>query len=306
MKPLTLLHVFAILSLSTSLYSQSILYGVSGGDSGSVISINPTTGESIVIGMPIPGKGITGMDFDSNNRMIVTTNRRNGNPQVLEIALNDASVISVISDILIGGIPQAVADIAIQPGTDMMYAITASDFFGDPLLPNSLIKVDLSSGMTTVVRNALLPTGGGTGYISLAFAPNGVLYGLQSAGFGVTPNLITIDPNDGSILTTIPVSISEGVMGLGWDPINNRLIGSSCCFTGGAGTQLVEVDFGTGTMNIVGTFSTTRVHDLAFGPAPPPEVIPTLSEWGIIVLMLILLIGGIVAIRQRNNDLVTR
>ena len=73
--------------------AQIVMYGALGGtnegadDGGAIVTINQTTGAVTVLGTPITGAGITGIDFDSQ-RLFGVTSRYPSGARLIQINPN--------------------------------------------------------------------------------------------------------------------------------------------------------------------------------------------------------------------------
>ena len=111
-----------------------------------------------VIGTPVPGGSITGIDFTSNgtlygflsNGVLVTINPTTG-------ALN-----STIGQVTLGGNAIQLTDMAIQPGTNTIFGTTVSAGLGQ----NTIVTVNPVTAIATVVGNPGLTLS----FLSIAFS----------------------------------------------------------------------------------------------------------------------------------------
>lgn len=143
-----------------------------------------------------------------------------------------------------------IGDLATQPGTGVV--------FGS--YQGALVTIDTTTG-AVVELPGVLP-GGSNEPGGLAFAADGTLYYI-SAG-----NLYTLDPADGSTLTTTAVSNGQRYMGLGIQP------GSGALYAASRSTQgaIYLIDPSTGAASFVENVSnigcpgTCFLHDIDFEP----------------------------------------
>src|SRR5262249_41115426 len=134
---------------------------------------------------PTVPPGITGLAFTSDYQLWATTTiPRGGSSSSTLEELNVGTGVAISStplNILVG-------DLAVQPVTDTLYAITSG----------GVLYTVSRTGVTTLIGDTGTGRTGG-----LAFAPNGTLYltdFVPSPGTGL--GLFTLNPNTGAILTT--------------------------------------------------------------------------------------------------------
>jgi hypothetical protein len=187
-----------------------------------------------------------------------------------------------------------ILDLAFQPATDILFAISEYDW-NDPLnCLGCLFTIDTSTGEATLVEQLDLGNGLPGG---LAFAADGTLYLTTTipVGFDIRgpTDLIVLDPDTGAILSREDILreyqflvgsppgilvVSTHLSGLGVAP-DGTLMGTSGDFTGDTlvfarvwGTVKDkdgnEIPSETWVWRILGD-SGESLADLAFGPDPP-------------------------------------
>jgi hypothetical protein len=171
----------------------------------------------------------------------------------------------------VGGQGISIADLAIQPGTGVLYGIESREAAGGLGPPfGNLYTIDRNTGVATLVGSTGLEN------VSLAFAPNGTLYATSAAvnpadPFGplIEVQIATIDPATGKVLTAVPTSMFYAA--LAFDGTNGLLVGGT-----GSGNSLVSGDIFTidpATGNQIAHLSDTGldfIGDLDFRPVPEP------------------------------------
>ncbi len=161
--------------------------------------------------------------------------------------------------ITFNGTPISIGDLAIQPGTDLIYGIhsnaDATNF------PGGLVfTIDPSTGTATLVGDS-----GQGSTAGLAFAPDGTFYSLD---FGV---LHTLDPNTAAILTSTQLNFG-GHDGLAIRPSDGALFATRNG-AGTAGDEIRLIDPIAATSTLVGETGAGNASDLAFRVvAPEPAV----------------------------------
>ena len=182
----------------------------------------------------------------------------------------------------------------------------------------NLYVFDVTTDMLVNTFAGVLP-GPGVSFHGLDYAEesNTLFYGDNLNG------IFSVDQNTGMLTNLVP------------NPVNNFEVDPEglCAYYPGsdmAGTGIFEVNLSTGTTNLIvddpsidifladvikaastdglgnslyyGTLNgdIIEVNCPKFDFFPPPPPIPTLGEWGLIILSLLTIVIGIVAIRKRN------
>ena len=183
------------------------------GSTGSIFLISQLDGSQTFIGDPTTQGSISGLAFDSTGKLWGTNNKDLpgcqgsgclGSSELIEINPNTGAFISsvLITD---GTDPVLIQDLATQPGTDIIFGTTAGPSAGTI----ALVTIDRNSGI--VSQKGLIIQS--SPVLSIAFDPNtGTLYGVDASS-----NLHTLNPNDASILNTVPTDgvVSTVALGLG-------------------------------------------------------------------------------------------
>jgi hypothetical protein len=258
--------------------ADTVMYGSLGGhnngdsaNDGGLALVNPATGAVTVIGQPQGVARLGGIAFESTGRLFASTIDAGmfpppvPFPRTSELILLDRNTGALITNI--GrikdstGQAMSISRIAIQPGTDRLFAVRSpndeTDQFG------KLYTVDKTTGVAT-------PVGGpGSFFGAITFAPNGTLYKTAADLDFATDTLInqrleTLDPNTGQILST--VRMVDYLPGLGVRPEDGVLFASN-----GDLSSLFTINPVTGAETLIGTTGNRFVSSLAFGPAPVSE-----------------------------------
>lgn len=263
--------------------AAEILYGGLGGlnngtstNDGALVTVNQTNGAVTIVGHPIgtPPDTITrisGLAFDSAGNLFGSTLYPAGGfpppsgPRSSNlITLNPSNgALLTSTPITAGGISLAIADLAIQPGTNTLFGITNPD--GAGVGPGNLYTINTSTGVGTLIGNT------GFFFDSIAFAPNGTLY-LAAEQLGMmgpdptTNQLDTINPATAMVLTSVSTTDFFGALG----------IRSDGTIFGGNGDQadLFTINPTTGAETLIGDTGTSFIGDLAFST---PETGTTLN-----------------------------
>lgn len=258
---------------ATIAMSDTVMYGGNGGqpsstNDGALVIINQATGAIMVVGNPTGVSRISGLAFDSTGALWGATQASGGFPpppgptSVSDlINLNPANgqlLSSVpIKDTLGTGI--SIADLAVQPGTDMLFGIRGpiDQLNGQ----GNLYTIDKKTGVATLVGNT------GDFFGSIAFAPNGTLYmsaaDLDPMGNIVNQSLKTLNPSNANILSTFPTNDFFGALGI--RPTDGMIFGGT-----GSGHTIFTINPTTGAETLVGDTGLNFVGDIDFTPIPIP------------------------------------
>jgi hypothetical protein len=237
---------------------------------------------------------------------------------------------SVAGPILLGATPVALTGLAVHPQTGVIYGATASS---DATIPRHLVRITPTGAVTDIGTL-------GVSSADIAFSPAGILYmssgasgnlfvvnlgsGLATSlgptsfgsasggGLAVTAGNIGLYlPNGASgVLATLNLTTGAGAAGpaLTGAPIAGGTMNAASVnstgvlyavngnFGGGVG-NLVTINLTTGAVTNIGTLP-PDIDALAF--ALGSEGVPTLSEWAMIVMALLLAATGFLAMRRRG------
>ena len=306
---------FRIAALSSAMLFSSfaaadpVLYGGNGGhpslegaplsiNNGWLVTIDQNTGTVSPIGHPDGVARLSGIAFAGSDLLYGSTLGGGGFPDfppqpnishLIQINPASGALVSDIGQITdgIGGPGIAIADLAIQPGTGILYGIESTEAEGGTKTQlGNLYTINRITGVAALVGTTGLQNA------SLAFAPNGTLYITTAAinpddpsGPFIDVNVDTVDPSTGQIRTTVPTPMFWTA--LAFDPATGLLFAG----TGGGNDltsisgDIFKIDPATG--NVVGHVSTTGqnfVGDLDFRPVPEPINL-TLVATGLAAIM---------------------
>jgi hypothetical protein len=273
------LLLVTIMALAPAGVQGSILFGVNGGHAnpdGSPLSINngwlvivdQTTGAVTPVGHPAGVGKMSGMGFEPNGDLFATALTSVGFPppvptspttELLRLSPATGVLVADIGKVTANGVAIQIADLAVQPGTGVLYGISASSS-GDFGAAGNLYTIN----RTTAVATLLGATGDFFG--STAFAPNGTLYmhsaDLDDMGNIFNTRLKTLNPTNGATLTSVAVADIPGALAV-------RSDGTIFAGNGDAG-DIHIINPITGQETLVGNTGLNFVGDLDFQPVPEP------------------------------------
>jgi hypothetical protein len=257
-----------------------IMYGGLGGhgdgtsmDDGSLVIIDQNTAATTVVGHPAGVARLTGIAFDLNGDLFGSTlvglpvpivfppPPTPGFSDLIEINPANGALITDRGHIRdASGTDLAIADLALQPGTGVLYGISGP-LAGGPPASGKLYTISTTTGVATLVGNT------GHSFGSIAFAPNGTLYmsAADFAGHGpLNPALLTLDPTSGGTMTSIHTADFLGALGI--RPTDGVIFGGS-----GDTGQIFTIDPVSGAETLVGNTGLRFAGDLDFRATPVPE-----------------------------------
>lgn len=254
-----------------------ILYGGLGGhnngdstNDGALAIVDQTTGAVSIVGHPANVNRISGLAFDPNGLLFAATQAGGGFPpppgptgasRLLLLNPNSGAILSnvLISD---GTNGISIADLAVQPGTGVLFGIRSPQ---DQLNGQGrLYTINKTTGLATLVGDT------GDFFGSIAFAPNGTLY-MSSADLDPNDNLTniglkTLNPVNASMLSFVATRDFFGALGI--RPQDGAMFGGT-----GDQASLFIVNPVTGAETLIGSTGSNFVGDLAFQTVPEPATL---------------------------------
>jgi hypothetical protein len=324
MKPRTFARsgLFIFLLLLPAWSGAQVLLGVTAGgqaegwdvDYGSVVLINPGTGDTQVLGQPLGGEGLSGIAVAANGTVYVSTGSAgDGYSHLITIDPTTGALIQDIGQMVDGsGNPCSIGDLSIDPTDDTLYGVAANGNLAGGVAcgvggstGGYLVSIDkVTAEYTLLGRDDSIgnETGGfaftsdGVSHFTLAWRPDSFVHQLNLT--------------DGSFDSSVALSQDLGWFGLGADLDTGLLYGTAtnypdqCCAPEEA--TLYTIDPSDGTVTLVGpTPSGVFIHDVVYDAdgvfvRTEPAPVPTLSAWGLVLLVLV--VGLITVGRMRRTS----
>jgi hypothetical protein len=255
---------------ATSLAQTTLFGGIGrggGANQGEILTIDQANGTGTLVGEGAtdPQAGVTGLAFDSGGRLFASTTNAplfdGTSPLSTLIRIDPLTGVQVA---LIGTIRLAdgtaivINDLAIQPGTDVLFGTVINVTTNT----NNLYTIDKATAVATFI--------GDTGVIgaTLAFGPDGTLY-QTSAQFGdmgfLRGFLNTLDPTTAAVLTTSAPFTDAHIGALAVRPTDGVIFASS-----GMPADIYTLSTG-GVLTLLGNTGVGGPGDLAFTPVPTDQ-----------------------------------
>lgn len=180
------------------------------------------------------------------------------------------------------GIDEADPGMSLCPDNNIMYLSGES---------GNLYSINLATGAATPIG----PTG--LNITGLACSVSGQLYGYDDSD----DNLYAINRTTGAATLIGPLGFDSADGGLGFNGSQLLLVND------GAPTNLYRVNTSTGAATLITqlspddlSFESMAVDEEAAGGVISPTQIPTLSEWGMIILSSLLALGTVLVMRRQR------
>ena len=257
-------------------------------------TINPATGAATLVG-PVGFERCSGMDFNSSGTLFATCERSNGSDIHVLIIINTSSgagteVGPTGVESLPGPFPgfDTASDISFRSdGT--LFAYT---FPGD-----GLVTINLATGaMTQLGFPSGIPTGAGYG---LSFSPGDTLFSAVSDILSTLNQVTSVATFVTNLFYTSPVTRTNA---MDFQPGTGILFASVRGGFFGGSSFLATINTTTGVVTNIGQ-SVDGLDAIAFQPLTPTSTtIPTLSQWGMIIMSGLLGLIALYAICRKNRD----
>jgi len=260
-------------------------------DTDELVSVDPATGNFTVIA-PLTG-GLDGTGgFQGGGEIIDCEYFATDGEDIYTVDLMTGASTLFINT----GITDFLTSLEVDPTTGILYA-TSVDFAATQ---TTLWEIDLVGGTANFIGNSP-----GSCAISLVIDPNGDAYYIDLCSDNIYPISLTTGQATGAGL---PLGFN---LNFGQDYSFDCPIGSGTIFgyAFNADTftmQYVSIDPATGTVTLIQDFPTGQIASFAFcieEAVMADEIVPTMGEWGVICLTIVLLTFAIVAIREEKVSL---
>ena len=249
--------VSAFLAGSTWALSLYAVIPDNGTLDGALWLVDPVGGNQL-IGRPVT-VGLSGLAADSNGAVYASTFVAGGS-SLIRIEPQDGSLLGSVPIVDPMGSPMFVKDLAMQPGTDVLFATTIHASF---LESQKLYTIDVTTGVATLVGDSGIQSLGGG---AIGFAPDGTLYYADFNAYTEDQWLYRLNPATGQqIGAPLAYSAGEGALAVGPD---GMIYGSAALCCGGV---IRKVDPSVGGFGVFyGSLGPTvgAIGDLAFVPEP--------------------------------------
>lgn len=246
------LAFLSIISLAST--AQATLYGGIGNGSGinpgGLITVDQNNGSGVFVADPISPGGLSGIAFNSSGRLFGTTISGFG-------STSNFVELDPVTGALISSVPLGISigDLAIQPGTDVIYGIQSNADGGD--VGGRVYTID-TAGIATQIGNTHEGRGGG-----LAFDNAGGLWFLEFN------QMHQLNPANGSVLNTTILSQEFGD-GLAVRPTDGLFFSTA----NRGGNEIFTLDPNNSfSGTVIGSTGIGAASDLAFSIIPEPSTI---------------------------------
>ncbi len=250
----------------------AVMYGVTNGGNdsgGELVSIDLVTGSGTLIGA-LP-ETMTEAVYDGINQRLYAQGS-NGSFQLYEIDPTDGTQISVVSTT------------GAYNGMEFVGGTLYASIIAGGGSPSDLATVDPATGVASIIG----PTGF-SAVTGLAYdSGSGTLYGVLGGGNAASGSFVTINMVTGAATIIGPTGYDKvGSIEFGSD---GNLYGGLTSTDGTAPGSLILVNTSTGAASVVGntTYSISGLAETTPGAARSQFSVPTLSEWALIMLSMLL------------------
>lgn len=288
-----------VLSGGISYAQETILYGAVREDcgddvpaDGSLYVINPNTGQSQLVGGPFGFEGVTAMAFLNDGRLVATaTDDIGGDLRSILIEIHpitgQGALIGIIGNNHNPGECGRVPGLSYDRASDTLYGL--GRLCDNNTIDRVLLEINPDTAQGTIIGSG---TGGGGAGNGLAINDLGVIFSTP------LPSLVTIDPVTGVASQVALLNPSKRVNSLDFHPVSGVLFGSHVNNNMEGEYELVTINTENGAVDVIGDLPPC-IDGLAFTPIVM-SLVPTLSEWGLITMAVILGIVGFMVIRRRK------
>ena len=279
--------LFSIVALSLFGQNNAFVLGHSGPNGLSTLySININTGAYVTIG-PVGFERCGSLEIDQTSGIAYSACERadgSNTPVLIRINLSNGAG----TEIGPTGAGGAVTDLAFAPsGTLYLY-----DGNNDP--SHSLYTVNTASGAASLVQDLNLAFSGGNGIVFIG----NTLYHNNADSC----NIIDISTGQATTTGALTGFDIENARSSAMDinPLNNQVYSLiKIGFEGGTNSGLIVLDPTNCTItDTISTILPLSFDGIAF---PGQAIIPSMGQWGLIILALLIFIGSVVMFKERTG-----
>lgn len=282
MKPLIAMGLLALgFVVAASAIARPFAYSGDGDTvGGNLYRIDLATNAVTIVG-PMPGVKLEGLSFGPGGTTLYGFDDEADNIYAIDKNTGAPTLIGAL------GADESDVGMAFCPDNGTMYILGES---------GSLYRVNLATGAGT-----LIGSGSSYGPTALSCTASGTLYAVSDS----TDSLYRVDRTTGAETLVGPLGVDISDAGLGSD--GSRLL----MVDDGAPTVLYQINTTTGAATQIAVLSADDLsfesmavdEEAAGGPiaTPATQAIPTLSEWGLILMSGLLALATIVTLRRRNH-----
>jgi len=220
--------------------------GNQGQNPGSIFLVSKVDGSQTFIGDPTLSGGVSGLAHLINGDLYGTTVSGPVTSELIKIDSSNGNLLNTLPIFDETGVFVKMSDMGRQPGTNTLFGLATGAHLGN------LYSINELTGVATFRGN----TGSNVG--AIGFAPDGTLFFVPRSD----PTLRTLDPSDGSQLTSVARSESIELDALGIQSNGVIFVAGTPFFGDGRDIWTIATD---GSMIFIGN-GVRQVADLSFVP----------------------------------------
>jgi PEP-CTERM motif len=264
--PRILLVGLCFLSSLTGLFAEEVLLGTTGGSgTGTLYSIDPSTGAATGIGLLIDGTGhpyaVTGLAFDNVTGILYgSTSNRSPTGSNSLVAINPSTgAVTFIGSFATSGTM-----------ADLTFDVTTTTLYGTGSLDGNLYSINPATGVATAVGSAGFPATSTIVGAGVAANSAGQIFGAPQ---GASGPLVQYNKTNGSATTVATLSgapFSSGAIAAMAFNSGGTLYGVNIDNGGTRATDLVTIDSVTGAVTNIGASANLLDAIVFMTPVPEP------------------------------------
>lgn len=254
-----------------SMIADAQLYGSEPSGARNLVTINPGTGASTVVGpISVAAGNITEIEWSPDGLTLYATTGGGTatihtiNPATGAVLTSVAHATGAINGLEFDGSGNLLGTHIPAPGN-----------------PSTLVIVNTTTGALTTIGFTGVSSIGGLAFDS-GFS---TLYGIESRGAtGIPPDLYTINPGTGAIITTTPTTIPVEASSLEF--VGAQLI------AGGSDDNLYQINPATGVATVIGVMGTASGKVSGLSVKPDSVSLPATGPKGLLLTIIALVVLG--------------